>query len=209
MFTGIIEAKGRVLLLKKTIRGSRLVVQVPAVFVKLRPGTSVSVNGACLTVSGRGPKKLSFDLLNETMKHTAFKYLDPGASLNLERALQWNKRIEGHFVQGHVDGVGRVLKVLSKPRESSFQISFPHTLKRFFIEKASVAVNGVSLTIGKAGAGAFWVHGIPVTLKKTNLGELEAGDFVNLEADILLKSFRRLTSARSPYKLSGFNKTRK
>ena len=187
MFTGVIEAKARVLSLKKAEKGAQLTLQAPAGFAKLLPGSSVSVNGVCLTVCGGGRGKLSFDLSGETLKQTTFGNLHPGAVLNVERALRWNKRVEGHFVQGHVDGLGRILKVLSKPREKSFQISFPSALKRYFIKKGSVAVNGVSLTIGKVRPGAFWVHAIPVTLKKTNLGELQAGDFVNLEADILLK----------------------
>ncbi len=205
MFTGIVEAKGRFISLKKTKKGSRLTVQVPAAFARIRPGGSVSVSGACLTVSRRGAKKLSFDLLTETMKKTVFGHLLYGATLNLERALRWNQRLEGHFVQGHVDGRGRVVQVLSKPREKSLHISFPRALERCVIEKGSVAVNGVSLTIGKVGAGAFWVHVIPVTLKRTNLGDLKTGDWAHLEADILLKFFRRLTSPRSHYKLSRSN----
>ena len=202
MFTGIIEGKARLISLKKIKKGTRMVLRVPASFARLRHGASVAVNGACLTVSARGAGRLDFDLLNETMKRTAFGRLRPGASLNLERALQWNGRLEGHFVQGHVDGTGRIVKVLSKPREKSLQVSYPSKLKRFFVEKGSVAMNGVSLTLGKVRTPAFWVHIIPTTLKKTNLGQLKAGDPVHLEADILLKSFRRLTSPRGHYKLN-------
>lgn len=203
MFTGIIEKKARVLSLKKTKKGTRLALRVPGAFAKLRMGSSVAVNGACLTVCGRGRGMLSFDLLNETLKRTAFGTLRPGDALNLERALRWNKRIEGHFVQGHVDGTGRILRILCGSREKSFEISFPRKLNKFFVEKGSVAVNGVSLTLGKILPGAFWVHVIPMTLKKTNLGQLKAGDAVNLEADMLLKHFRRLTSPWGHYKLSG------
>lgn len=190
MFTGIIEGQARVVRLKKRGRDARLTLQVPAAFAKLRSGSSVSVNGACLTVSGKGRGKLSFDLLSETMRRTAFSNLSPATPLNLERALRWGRRIEGHFVQGHVDGLGRVLKILTQSREKSFQISFPRRLKRYFLEKGSVAVNGVSLTIGRVRPGSFWVHVIPTTLKKTNLGQTQAGDLVNLETDILLKLLR-------------------
>ena len=203
MFTGIIENKAVLLSLESTKKGARLSLRVSAVVAKLPKGSSVAVNGACLTVSGRSGGKLRFDLLKETMKRTAFGKLRPGAVLNLERSLKWNKRIEGHFVQGHVDAAGRVLKVISAPREKSFQISFPRELKRYFVKKGSVAVNGVSLTLGSTRALSFWVHVIPTTLKKTNLGQLKAGDLVNLEADILLKFFRRLTSHQGHYKLSG------
>ena len=203
MFTGIIEKKAVLLSLESSKKGVRLTLRAPAVFTKLPLGSSVAVNGACLTVSGRGAGKLHFDLLKETMKRTAFGKLSPGAPLNLERALRWNKRVEGHFVQGHVDGVGRVLKVVSSPREKSLQVSFPRPLKRYFVKKGSVAVNGVSLTLGSVRASSFQVHVIPTTLKKTNLGSLTAGDTVNLEADMLLKFFRRLTSPKGHYKLSG------
>jgi riboflavin synthase len=191
MFTGIIEGKARVVRLKEIKQGARLTLQVPAAFAGLRSGSSVAVNGVCLTVSGRGAGKLSFDLLSETMKCTTFGCLRTDAPLNLERALRWGKRLEGHFVQGHVDGLGRVIKIFTQSMEKSFQISFPHRLKRYFLEKGSVAVNGVSLTIGRVRPGSFWVHVIPTTLKKTNLGQMKAGDSVNLETDVLLKS--RLT----------------
>ncbi len=202
MFTGIIEGRASVVSVHKTSKGARLTLRVPASFARLRPGASVAVNGACLTVSGRGARRLRFDLLRETMKRTAFGGLQPGATLNLERALKWNGRLEGHVVQGHVDGRGRVLQVISKGREKSLRIAYPRALRRFFVEKGSVAVNGVSLTLGKVGPASFWVHVIPVTLRKTTLGGLRKGDAVHLEADILLKSFRRLTRSRRPYKLS-------
>ncbi len=192
MFTGIIEAKAEVLSLKKIKNRYRLVLRVPIFFSKIRLGSSVSVNGACLTVFSVGRGKLLFDILDETMKRTNFRNLSSGSDLNLERALRWNERIEGHFVQGHVDGTGKVLKVLSKSKEKSFQISFPNFLQRYFIEKGSVAVNGVSLTLGKIETNAFWVHVIPMTLKKTNLEKLEKEDLVNLEADILLKTVSQL-----------------
>ncbi len=202
MFTGMVEARARVLSLNKTEKGARLTLRVPASFSKLRLGSSVCVSGACLTVSARSSGKLSFDLLKETMKCTIFENLNTKAELNLERALRWKRRIEGHFVQGHVDGTGRVLKVLHKPRQESFQVSFPRRLKRYFVTKGSVAVNGVSLTIGNVRGNTFWVHVVPMTLKKTNLGQLQIGNIVNLEADILLKFFRRLTSPQSHYKLA-------
>ena len=203
MFTGIIEGKGSLVSLKRTRKGVRMALRVPPAFARLRTGASVAVNGACLTVSARAARRLNFDLLRETVRRTAFGALRPGARLNLERALKWNGRLEGHVVQGHVDGTGRVRRVLSKSREKSLEIAFPRPLRRFFVEKGSVAVNGVSLTVGKVRPAAFWVHVIPMTLKKTTLGELKKGDRVHLEADILLKSSGRLTRSRRPYKLSG------
>ena len=188
MFTGIVEKMGMV----ETLRAAslhqdrrRLSLRPPVGWGRLPLGSSIAVDGACLTVSGRAGGILFFDLVKETLKRTHFSSLRPGDFVNLERALRASQRIEGHFVQGHVDGLGQVLKVLCKGREKSFQISFPGALKRYFIEKGSVAVNGVSLTIGKVRPGAFWVHVIPHTLKKTNLHTWEKGSLVNLETDRL------------------------
>ena len=201
MFTGIIEKKAKVRALRPYRGGRRLTLQVPLVWSRLPLGTSVAVDGCCLTVSARGAGRLSFDLLKETLKRSRFAGLKPGDVLNLERALRSTRRIEGHFVQGHVDGVGKVRKVVSARREKSLQVAFPRLLRPYLIPKGSVALNGVSLTVGRVGKGSFWVHVIPHTLRKSNLGPLKVGDAVNMEADALLKFFHRLTRSRANYKL--------
>ena len=159
------------------------------------------MDGACLTVCGRKASGLSFDLLKETLRKTRFSGLRPGEALNLERAMKAGRRLEGHIVQGHVDAVGRVLRVLSGRREKTLLISFPKNLEPYILPKGSVAVNGVSLTVGRLQKGAFWVHVIPHTLRKTNLGLLKSGDRVNLESDALLRFFHQLTSRKGHYKL--------
>ncbi len=201
MFTGLIQAQARVRALERGRKGARLVLDVPPAWSRIKIGASVAVDGACLTVSSRAGRRLSFDLLNETLKSTHFSSLKPGDTLNLERPLSSGQKIEGHFVQGHVDVAGQLRRVLSGKKQKSLQISFPRRLSPFFIPKASVAVNGVSLTLGKTGRGSFWVHLIPQTLKKTNLDRLKAGDRVNLEADVLLKFLHRLTRPQANYKL--------
>ena len=189
MFTGIVESLGRVKALRPAgrRRAGRLDIEAPKAAGSLRKGSSLSVNGACLTVIGKSGKKLSFDLVQETERRTALGRLRPGDRVNLERPLRYNRRIEGHFVLGHVDGVGRVVKVAQKGNEKSFLVQFPRRLRRYFVEKGSVAVDGVSLTLGKVSGNRFWVHGIPHTLKSTNFGGYRTNTLVNIEADILAK----------------------
>ena len=201
MFTGIIEKKGRVLTLASCRGGKRLTLQAPKGWERIPLGSSISVDGACLTVCARGKGRFSFDLLKETLRRTRFGTFKPGDTVNLERAMGARKRFEGHVVQGHVDGVGIVKRVVPGKRETALVVSFPKALSAYFIPKGSVAVNGVSLTLNGVRKGLFRSHLIPFTLKKTNLGSLRAGDRVNLEADALLKFFRRLTSRSGHYKL--------
>ena len=181
--------------------GCRLILRAPAGWDRLPLGTSIAVDGACLTVCARSAGNLSFDLLKETLRCTRFSGLKTGDPLNLERAMRSTQRIEGHLVQGHVDAAGKVLRIKDGKREISLQLSFPKTLRPYLMPKGSVAVNGVSLTVGKVLKDTFWVHVIPVTCRKTNLGDIRKGDAVNLEADTLLKFFHQLTSSKANYKL--------
>ena len=201
MFTGIIEVKAQVHELKPFRGGRRLSVRVPARWSRLPLGSSVAVDGCCLTVCARRSGRLFFDLLKETLVRTHFSSLRRGDAVNLERPLKAKQRIEGHFVQGHVDGLGLVKRTEQANREKSLFISFPKHLQPFFVPKGSVAVNGVSLTVGRVRGGRFSVHVIPHTMKKTNLGTLKAGSYVNLEADVLLKFFHQLTRSEANYKL--------
>lgn len=189
MFTGIVEARGFVEGIQKKGRAMRLVLRVPAAYRKLRSGASVSVDGVCLTVTGRKGSGLSFDVVPETLKRTRFGRLKAGETLNLERPLRWKGRVEGHLVQGHVDGVARVLKSAGSGSRRDFQVALPKKLARLVVEKGSVALNGVSLTVGRKKPGSFWVHVIPHTLQKTNLGSWEKGSYINLETDVWLKAF--------------------
>ena len=201
MFTGIIEKIGRV----EALGATSLRVAVDSSWKGISLGSSVAVDGACLTVNkrkiSRASRTLSFDLLKETLKKTHFSSLRTGDPVNLERALRADQRIEGHFVQGHVDGVGKIHRVISDKKEKTLVVSFPRALRPYVVPKGSVALNGVSLTVGKSEKGFFWVHLTPYTLRKTNLGQLMTGQKVNLEADALLKFFHGLTSTKGPVKL--------
>ncbi len=190
MFTGIVEATGVV----AACRGDRLALRAGAAFARLKTGASLAVNGACLTVAAKKDRTLFFDLLAETRRRTALGVLRTGDRVNLERPLRYGARIEGHFVTGHVDGRGKVARVLTRGRHKSAFIVFPGALRRYFFEKGSVALDGVSLTLGRVEHGGFWVHWIPHTLRGTALGNYRAGRPVNLEADILAKLAWRIGS---------------
>lgn len=165
---------------------------------KIKIGGSVSVHGACLTVIRKKAGELSFDVVNETFKRTTLGNFGCGDKVHLELPLKMGSRFDGHFVQGHVDGKGKILKAILKKNEASFLVGFQKSLKPFLPEKGSVAVDGVSLTVGRVAGNAFWLHLIPHTLKQTCFARLKRGDRVNLETDILLK---RLTTPRAHYKL--------
>lgn len=183
MFTGIVERMG---VIQKTPSGT-LGVEVPAFWKDVKVGSSVLVHGTCLTVVRKTGRRLYFDVIAETKARTALGKLRPGEKVNLERSMMVGGRFEGHVVLGHVDGVGKVLKILVQKDQTSFLIGYPKPLKAYLVEKGSVAINGVSMTLGKIGKKAFWIHCIPHTYRRTHFGTLKAGDPVNLEGDILAK----------------------
>ena len=190
MFTGLIEAVGTVTLLEA--RGNdaaRLVLDLPFAG-DLVLGESVSVNGCCLTVTGN-EAGVSFDLLVETLNRTNLGDLKPGDRVNLERALRADGRFGGHFVQGHVDTTATVVAAEPKGSDRNLVIAIPQGGARYFIEKGSIAVNGVSLTVASLEEESFGLWIIPHTLQETNLGDLKPGDRVNLEYDMLAKYAER------------------
>ena len=190
MFTGLIEAVGTVNVLEP--RGddaARLVLDAP--FAReLALGESVAVNGCCLTVTGKDDE-ISFDLLVETLNRTSLGNLKAGSRVNLERALRADGRFGGHFVQGHVDTTAVVLAAERKGEDLNLEIAIPEGGAFYFIEKGSIAVNGVSLTVASLGKDRFGLWIIPHTLQETNLGDLKAGDRVNLEYDLIAKYAER------------------
>ena len=192
MFTGIVEAIGEVLEAKPQKDIFLLRIKAPASFRKIQKGGSVSVNGACLTVVQKTGAALSFHMIPETARRTTLGALRKGGRVNLERALLAQGRFEGHFVLGHVDGVGKILRVSGGSREKSFFVSCPQPIARYLVEKGSVAVDGVSLTIGKVSRRGFWVHCIPHTLSTTLCGGYRLETRVNLEADVLMKLVSKL-----------------
>lgn len=183
MFTGIIEATGKVL----TINEGRLAIRAERIFSDVNIGDSISINGACLTVVNLGTSTIDVDLSEETMSRTNFGDLQQGGYVNLERALTPNSRMGGHFVQGHVDAKGYIKSVVKNQNSCVFTIDAPQSLSKYIVEKGFVAVDGISLTVMAKSGSSFSISVIPYTLSNTNLIERGKGDSVNLEVDILAK----------------------
>jgi riboflavin synthase len=197
MFTGIVEGTGTVR--EATRRGDVLAVRVDvdALFEGLPLGGSVAVNGCCLTAVRSDARGFDVELTGETLRRTRFdERLRPGALVNLERPMKADGRFDGHVVQGHVDGVGRVLALRRLGESAELRIEAPLELARYLVEKGSVTVDGISLTAFGIEGGAFSVALIPYTLQVTNLRDAQPGRLVNLEADVIAKYVERLLAQR-------------
>lgn len=193
MFTGIVEGRG-------TVRGAgrRLVVACGGVASDADLGASIAVNGVCLTVVGREADSLSFDLSDETLERTALGRLTEGDEVNLERPMAAGGRFGGHIVQGHVDGVGSVAALeLDATGGATLDVAVPPGLRRYLVEKGSVTVDGVSLTIAAVLPEGFRIALIPHTLAGTTLGALRTGDAVNLEVDVIAKYVEAMLEGRT------------
>lgn len=194
MFTGIIEEIG--VIARRS--GAELHIHAETVLKDLREGDSVAVNGVCLTVAGFTAQGFAVQVSPETFSRTTLGGLKPGDGVNLERALRPMDRIGGHFVLGHVDGVGQVESVTDQGEFSLWRFRAPASLARYLIPKGSVAVDGISLTVVDPERERFSVAVIPVTLRKTVLGMRRPGDLVNIEADVLGKHVHHFLSTRTP-----------
>ena len=192
MFTGLIEEVGRVL----ANRDARLRVRAPGISKTVRAGDSVAVNGCCLTVTSRARGQLGFDLLEETRKRTNLKTLRPRDVVNLERALRAGDPLGGHFVQGHVDCVAKIRSFRKTGADHRLEIELPKRFARYAIERGSIALDGISLTIAEVRAKTLVVWIIPHTKRHTDLNRAEAGDLINVEFDILAKYVERILVAR-------------
>lgn len=195
MFTGIVEEVGTVAALERRNGSAMLTVACETVIGDARVGDSISVNGVCLTITklGRG---FAADLMGETVDRTALAGLAPGAQVNLERALRADARLGGHLVQGHVDGVAEILAVEPHHEWTVMRFSLPPALARYVVEKGSITVDGVSLTVMAVDADAFAVGLIPHTLAVTSIGSREVGDRVNLEVDVIARYVERIIKER-------------
>jgi riboflavin synthase len=192
MFTGIVEERGRVV-----SSNGRLEVETNGVAEDISVGDSIAVNGVCLTVADRAKDTLTFDLAAETLDRTTLGTLAPGDPVNLERPVTLVTRLGGHLVQGHVDGVGTVEAAGSNTGGEAMTISLPDTLRPYVVEKGSIAVDGVSLTVATVRDGTFTVALVPHTRNATTLGAVSDGDRVNLEVDVLAKYVESLLGRRS------------
>ena len=201
MFTGLVEEVGWVSSIEVG-EMLRLDISADRVTENTRAGDSVSVNGACLTVGEADGRTLTFFAMPETLRRTALGTLREGSSVNLERAMASGDRFGGHIVQGHVDGVGKVLGVRSEGEAEIWEFGAPEVVLRYCVEKGSICVDGISLTIVTVGEGSFTVSILPQTRANTNLGVLREADRVNLEADVIGKYVERLLEPRMVGKLS-------
>jgi len=194
MFTGIIQHVGRVVRSVSSADGIRIDIDLGPLGESTGLGASVAVNGACLTVSSLDGSIAGFDVSAETLSRTTLGKLRSGDAVNLERALRADSRMGGHFVQGHIDGVGRIRNIKRKGNDWTFEFSIAGDLLAQVVEKGSLAVDGISLTAAAVTPGGFTAAVIRQTFENTTLGGKKAGDEVNIETDILGKYVRRLLS---------------
>ncbi len=187
MFTGIVETVGRVVSIETEGAKARLRVDAPLVAEGIAIGASVAVNGACLTVVAAAGAELAFEAVQETLDRTSLGDLEVGSRVNLERALRADARLDGHIVQGHVDDTGRVRALVRDGADVRLFVDCNSEVARQLVPKGSVAIDGVSLTVVDVTDSGFDVALIPHTLAETNLADRQAGDRVNLEADVLGK----------------------
>ncbi len=187
MFTGIIEEMGIVEGISSKENLSVLKVRAKKVLKGVKLGTSIAVNGACLTVTDIKKNVLMFDVMRETLLKTNLGTLKPKSHVNLERALKANGRVDGHFVSGHVDDIGRITVKITGENYTELRIGIKKDLMKYIVPKGSVCLDGVSLTVGEVKKTYFSVYLIPFTLDVTTLGNMKKGNKVNIETDILAK----------------------
>ncbi len=192
MFTGIVEERGTVAAIDQADDSAVLEVTGPLVTSDARPGDSIAVNGVCLTVVELRGGSFTADVMHETLRRSSLGDLAPGSPVNLERAARVDSRLGGHLVQGHVDDTATVISVEPADRWTLMRISLPSGLRRYVVEKGSITVDGVSLTVAALDDSSFTVSLIPTTLADTTLGSRRAGDRVNLEVDAIAKYVERL-----------------
>lgn len=195
MFTGIVEQIGSVLDVAEQVEGRRLVLSGQGL-VELGVGASIAVNGVCLTAVKVEGENVTVDVVPETLNRTNLSEVEAGGRVNLERPMRADGRFDGHFVQGHVDGVGVVTAISHDDGETLMSIEAPASLMPFIVEKGSITVDGVSLTVAAVTDRSFSIALIPHTLEVTTLGLRKLGDTVNLENDVIAKYVERLLEAR-------------
>jgi riboflavin synthase len=198
MFTGIVETVGRLKAIDRSATGGRVRVHAGELAESLPVSGSIAVNGCCLTVVERDAETFSADLSSETLRRTSFGEMNIGARVNLERPLRAGAELGGHFVQGHVDGVGRITRLEAEGANWWLGVRVPDELARYIASKGSIAIDGISLTVaGALRGGGVEAAIIPYTYAETNLAGAKVGDAVNLECDVLAKYVERLMEARS------------
>jgi len=202
MFTGIVEATGQVLEITRRADSARISIGAPEILVDAVAGASISVNGICLTIVDFNSESFSADVMLETLKRSTLGELAAGSEVNLERAMPANGRLGGHIVQGHVDASGVIEAIREEPDWTTMNISIPTNISPYVVEKGSITVNGISLTVVSVTDPTephqmFSISLIPTTLAATNLGSAKVGDKVNIEVDALAKYVERLLAFKN------------
>lgn len=204
MFTGLIETTGKMLSLTRQGNHHKLQIQAPELPAhEIKIGDSIAVNGACLTVEEMAGDVYTFHTLEETLKRTSLGQRQPGQLLNMERALRFGGRLDGHLVSGHIDTTTPIRNIEQTQEDLIVTLELPQHLAAQFIEKGSIAIDGISLTISKLTADSFSVNLIPITWKDTNLFERSVGDLVNIETDVIGKFIQRQLEVWGPNQGNG------
>ena len=196
MFSGIIEDLGKVAEIRQSAEGATLTLRTGLPIAKIKIGDSIAVNGACLTVVAKGRSTMKMDVSAETLRRTSLGDLKTGDPVNLERCLTLNTLLNGHIVAGHVDSVGRVISIKPEGDSKLFTFEVAANEARYLVEKGSVAIDGISLTVFAIRARRFSVALIPHTVKVTTMGIRKPGDKVNIESDMMAKYVERILGAR-------------
>ena len=199
LFTGIIQGVGRVEKISKNKskgRAAQLTVDLGKLAHRLKVGDSVSINGTCLTVVNLSKNKASFEMINETMKRTALGSLTLGDMVNIERSLKIGDTLDGHFVLGHVDGIGKIIDKVKQKDQTKLWVSIDKKLLKYIVPKGSIAIDGISLTVVDVNSNKISVALIPHTIAVTTLGIKKKGDLVNVEIDVLGKYARKVLTGK-------------
>lgn len=209
MFTGIIEEKGMISRIMKTASQAILTIKAKKVMEDIHIGDSIAVNGICLTVTSFSANEFQADVMHETLDRTSLKMLKPGSSVNLERAMAAGGRFGGHMVSGHIDGTGRITDIKEDSLAIWYTIETSPEILHYIVEKGSIAIDGISLTVAKVTQTTFAVSTIPHTRVVTTLGERRAGDLVNLENDIVGKYVEKFICEKNTHEIMKENSEKK
>lgn len=198
MFTGIVEEIGTIQNIQKGRHSAILSIQADLILSDLKIGDSVAVNGVCLTATSLSPQGFTADVMHETLDRSSLSQLTRGSHVNLERAMPADGRFGGHIVAGHVDGMGKIQKIRRDDNAVWYTIQAEPSILRYIVEKGSITIDGISLTVARVSAEDFSISAIPHTVQITTLGERREGDLVNLENDIIGKYVERLLTPADP-----------
>ena len=208
MFTGIVEEVGTLKAIQKGAHSAALTIQADKILTDIHIGDSIAVNGVCLTATAFTPKSFTADVMHETLNRTGLAALRPGSHVNLERAMAANGRFGGHIVAGHVDGVGRISDIQRDDNAIWYTIRAGENILRYVVEKGSITIDGISLTVARVDRDSFAISAIPHTVAVTVLSERRVGDSVNLETDIIGKYVEKLLQPRETEQASKSGLTR-